>query len=172
MCLNLADSKLLILVAKSLVVKFSLEKVNRNPAAGTLTILAILQILTILPILGPADLVERSSQIQYAITFDTTRAKCKWPPTARGAVSRPSTCAYVQAFTWWVYHVKMTISNGKTLLRHRLTMPAIHSTTYGRRHRTRSNTITLSPISIPNDFATRISTKKTPNFKFHWQKVI
>ena len=42
MCLNLADSKLLILVAKSLVVKFSLEKVNRNPAAGTLTILAIL----------------------------------------------------------------------------------------------------------------------------------
>ena len=48
MCLNLADSKLLILVAKSLVVKFSLEEVNRYPAAGTMTILTMLPILQIL----------------------------------------------------------------------------------------------------------------------------
>ena len=96
MYLNLADSKLLILVAKSLVVKFYLEEVNRNPAAGTLTILTMLTILAILAILGPADLVERSSQIHHTISLDTTRAQCQWPPTAREAVSSPSTCACVQ----------------------------------------------------------------------------
>ena len=97
MCLNLADSKLLILVAKSFVVKFSLEKVNRNPAAGNLTILAILTILQILAIQGPADQAERSSQIHRTTISDTTRAQCQWPSIAREAVSRPSTYAYVLA---------------------------------------------------------------------------
>ena len=104
MYLNLADSKLLILVAKSLVVKFSLEKVNRNPAAGNPAILTFnmnievtINQITILEILGPADQAERSSQIHHTTILDTTRAQCQWPPTACEAVSRPSTCAYVQA---------------------------------------------------------------------------
>ena len=60
-------------------------------------ILGILDILVILGTLGPADPLERSSQIPHTITADATGAKCKWPTTAREAVSRPSTWAYAQS---------------------------------------------------------------------------
>ena len=170
MCLNLADSKFLILVAKSLVVKFSLEKVNRNPAAGNLTILANNPANPGNPGSRRSSWKKLTDPPYHYFRYNT----CTVPMAIHSTWSSepPIHLRLRASLTCWFYHVKMTISHGKTPLRHRLTMPAIHSTTYGRRHRTRSNTITLSPISIPNDFATRISTKKTPNFKFHWQKVI